>query len=241
MALRWERGRDPARGFRDIADSCQQLPRCAATIRGRQERGDKAVGQRYTFSPREAASAQRGRGCCFFFFFLSFFNRVEMGEALPRASPLSGAIPSARRGSPPLTSRSVPTPPRIPRRPQSPLRSRAAPSPPLRALSLTVFPPPSLLHPRLPFRPGRRGARPLPLPPPAPSPPAPPKGCRTPPRRQGPGSRLAKRSTGAGSPAGFIRGQWRLRAAARLAANAAAKTDAAAAGGDSRRPAAAAD
>lgn len=230
-------GRDPARGFRDIADSCQQLPRCAATTRGRRERGDK--GQRYAFSLREAACLHSGAEAAGFFSFQQGTDEGGIATSIPAVgrSPVHGGglLLSPPNPCPPLpASRSGRSPP---------LRSRAAPSPPLRALSLTVFPPPSLLHPRLPFRPGRRGARPPPhpLPPPAPSPPAPPKRCRTPPRRQGPGSRLAKRSTGAGSPAGFIRGQRRLRAAARLAANAAAKTDAAAAGGDSRRPAAAAD
>lgn len=154
-------GRDPARGFRDIADSCQQLPRCAATTRGRRERGDK--GQRYAFSPREAACLHSGAEAAGFFSFQQGTDEGGIATSIPAVgrSPVHGGglLLSPPNPCPPLpASRSGRSPP---------LRSRAAPSPPLRALSLTVFPPPSLLHPRLPFRPGRRGARP---PPPAPAP-----------------------------------------------------------------------
>ncbi|XP_064921878.1 protein enabled homolog [Columba livia] len=91
------------------------------------------------------------------------------------------------------------------------------------ALFVTV-PPPHLPCPTLTF-PARppRGSPPLPLPPPALSPPSPAEGVShaAEPAEQ----RLSPcaHSAGAGSPAGFIRGQRRLLAAARLAANAAAR------------------
>lgn len=89
-----------------------------------------------------------------------------MGEALLRASPLSGAIPSARRGSPPLTSRSVPTPPRIPRRPQSPPSEPGGPFPaapcPLADRLPSPFLTPSTLT--FPARPPRGSPPPAPAP-----------------------------------------------------------------------------
>lgn len=176
-------GRDPARGFRDIADSCQQLPRCAATTRGRRERGDK--GQRYAFSLREAACLHSGAEAAGFFSFQQGTDEGGIATSIPAVgrSPVHGGglLLSPPNPCPPLpASRSGRSPP---------LRSRAAPSPPLRALSLTVFPPPSLLHPRLPFRPGRRGARP------------PPTRSRPPPRRRQPRRRGAARRRAGRDPA----------------------------------------
>lgn len=155
-------GRDPARGFRDIADSCQQLPRCAATTRGRRERGDK--GQRYAFSLREAACLHSGAEAAGFFSFQQGTDEGGIATSIPAVgrSPVHGGglLLSPPNPCPPLpASRSGRSPP--PSEPGGPFP--AAPCPLADRLPSPFLTPSTLTFPARP----PRGSPP---PPPAPAP-----------------------------------------------------------------------
>lgn len=196
-----------------------------------------------------------------------FFNRAGPGGCLlfePMSIPAVGSDPPtpSRRGGA-LTLPPSPFPPRPPPPPRGGGPGRADPSPrpgppqppPRGRAARGAAPPPPPAPAPCPFRDRAPPHLPCPTltfparpprgsPPPAPAPrpvsAIPAEGVPHAAAPAEPRLSPCAHSAGAGSPAGFIRGQRRLRAAARLAANAAAGLTLPRPGGDSRRPAAAA-
>lgn len=222
---RWERGsgRDPACGFRDIASSCPDFLPLPAGRR----REIRLLGNEAPFPQKKPDLCAAGQRMLHFSFFFFITGQAPGGvcHSHRRASPLSEAIcpvPGAEEFSPPTPlSASSPRPGSPQHRPRGLAALGAAPPPapcPLRDRAPAA---PSLSHAYL-SGPAAEG-----LPPPAPAPrpvsSIPAAGVSHAAAPAQPRLSPCAHSAGAGSPAGFIRGQRRLRAAARLAANAAAR------------------
>ncbi|XP_074398244.1 uncharacterized protein LOC141729243 [Zonotrichia albicollis] len=181
------------------------------------------VGQRGIFRPRGAGSLRRGAEDAF-----SFFNRTGPGgvsRSHRRASPVGSRLTRAWSGgafAPHAPLRPLPSPwagTATSSGTRGPGGSASRPHPcPLRDRAPAA---PSLSHAYL-SGPAAEG-----LPPPAPAPrpgsAIPAAGVSHAAAPAQPRLSPCAHSAGAGSPAGFMRGQRRLRAAARLAANAAAR------------------